>query len=111
MVPKMAILVEAPVDAHIQRLAAGVHEAREEMDKVQLELNLQTVELLLKAQTSTPLEVREQCANAITSRLGEINNAVRDYTRMLEESFEVLTNIQEDLNIQRLETKVRELHQ
>lgn len=40
MVPKLAIQVEEPVEAHIWKLVAGVHEAKEEMAKVQLELNL-----------------------------------------------------------------------
>jgi len=39
----------------------------------------------------------------------EISSTVRDYTRTLEESFEVLTNIQEDPNIQRLEIEAHEL--
>ena len=74
---------------------------QEEMTEVQLKLNLLKTELRLKAQLSTPLEVREQHANTITSGLDEIENAVRDCTRMLEESFEVLTNLQEDPNIHR----------
>jgi len=74
------------------------------MAKVQLELNLQIVELRLKAQPSTPPEVREQCADAITSGMEEINSAVKDCTKMLEELFKVLTTLQEDTNIQRLET-------
>lgn len=80
-------------------------EAQEEMTKVQLELNLQITKMQLKAQPSTPLEVREQRTSAITSRLDEIGSAVRDCTSMFEESFEVLTNLQEDTNIQRLETE------
>lgn len=39
-IPKLAILADIPVEARIQRLAAGVYEAREEITKVQLELNL-----------------------------------------------------------------------
>lgn len=70
-----------------------MREAREEMTKVQLELNLQIAELGLKAQPSTPQEVIEQCASAITAGLDEIGSAVRDCTSMLEESFEVLTNL------------------
>ena len=60
-------------------------------------------------QSSTPLEVIAQCASAITSGMEEISSAVHNCTRMLEESFKVLANLQEDLNIQRLETEVREL--
>ena len=70
------------------------------MTKVQLDLNLQIVELWLKVQPSTPLEVREHHANAIITGLDEISSAVRDYTKILEESFEVLRNLQEDPNIQ-----------
>jgi len=69
------------------------------MTKVQLELNLQIIELWLKAQPSTPLEVREERSSAITSGMEQINNAVRDSTRMLEESFDVLINLQDDPNI------------
>jgi len=93
MVLELAIPAEAPTEARIQRLAVGVREVREEMAKVQLELNLQIAKLQLKVQSSTPPEVREQRASTITSRLEEINSAVRDCTRMLEESFEVLANL------------------
>lgn len=107
MVPEFAI----PAEARIERLAAGFHKAREEMAKVQLELNLQIAELWLKAQPSTPLEVREQRASSITSGMEEISIVVKDCTKMLEESFEVLTTLQEDPNIQCLETEARELQQ
>jgi len=63
------------------------------MTKVQLDLNLQIIEMWLKAQPSTPLEVREHRANTIITGLDEISSVVRDCTRMLEESFEVLRNL------------------
>ena len=59
MVLELAILAEALAEACIRRLATGVHKAKEEMDNVQLELNFQIAKLQLKAQPSTPLEVRE----------------------------------------------------
>lgn len=34
MVPELAILAEAPAEARIQRLAAGVHKAQEEMVEI-----------------------------------------------------------------------------
>ena len=73
----------------IHKLAVGASEAREEMTKVQLELNLQIAELQLKVQPSTPLEVKEQHTSAITTRMEDISSVVRDYTRMFKESFEV----------------------
>jgi len=41
--------------------------------------------------------------------LEEIGYAVSDCTSMLEESFEVLTNLQEDPNIQCFETEAQEI--
>lgn len=49
MVPKLAIQAVEPVEMHVQKLAIEVHEARVEMEKVQLELTLQIKELQLKA--------------------------------------------------------------
>ena len=40
MVPKLVIPIEEPAEARIRRLAAGVREVKEEIAKVQLELNL-----------------------------------------------------------------------
>ena len=85
MVLELAILAEAPAGVFIHRLTTGMHEAREEMGKVQLELNLQIVEMRLKAQPSTPVEAREQCTNAITSGMDGINSVVSDCTKMLED--------------------------
>jgi len=107
----LAILVEEPAEAPIRRLAPGVRKVREEMAKVQLELNLHIAKLRLKAQPSTPLEVREQHANVITTGTKEINSVVKNCTKILEESFKVLTTLQEDLNIQCLEIEARELQQ
>lgn len=76
------------------------------MTKVWLELNIQIVELRLKAQPSTPSEVLEQRASAITTGLEEIGGAVRYCTSMLEQALEVLMTLQEDPNIQHLETEV-----
>ena len=77
--------------------------------RVQLELNLQIAELRLKAQPSTPLEVREQHVSVIQIGLEEIGRAVQDCTGMLDQAFDVLTSLQEDPNIQLLETEAREL--
>jgi hypothetical protein len=103
--------VDTPAEARVFRLVAGVREAREELTKVQLELNLQIVKLRLKARSSTPPEVREQRVSAITAGLDKIDSVVQYYTNMLEESLEVFISLQEDPNIQRLETEARELQQ
>jgi len=43
--------------------------------------------------------MKEQCVSAITARIVEISGAMKDCTKIFEESFEVLTTLQEDLNI------------
>jgi len=40
MVPELVVPGEALAEVHIQRLVVGMREARKEMAKVQLELNL-----------------------------------------------------------------------
>ena len=62
-------------------------------------------------QPSTLPEVREQHASAITMGTEEINSAVKNCTKLLEEAFKVLTTLQEDPNIQCLETEAHELQQ
>ena len=59
MVPELAIPEEELVEVRIHKLATGVHDTRTKMAWVQLELNLQIMELQLKAQPSTPPEVKD----------------------------------------------------
>lgn len=59
MVLELAIQAEEPAEVRIWKLAAGMCKAKEEMAKVQLELNLQIAKLQLKAKPSTPIEIKE----------------------------------------------------
>ena len=45
MVPELAIHEEEPIKVHVRKLAIGVCNARTELAKVQLELNLQIADL------------------------------------------------------------------
>lgn len=47
-IPELAIPTDIPAEARIHRFIVGVCEAREEMTKVQLDLNLQIAKLQLK---------------------------------------------------------------
>ena len=84
---------------------------REKTTHVQLELNLHIIELRLKAQPSTPPEVKEQCVSVIQLGLEEIGWAVQECTGMLDQAFDILTSLQEDPNIQCLEIESRQLHE
>lgn len=111
MVLELAIQAEEPAEMHIRKLPARACKAKEEISKVQLELNLQIAELQLKAQPSTPPKVKKQCTSTITTTIAEVNGAVKDCTKLFKELFEVLTTLQEGPNIQCLETEAREVHQ
>ena len=100
-----------PIAENIHQLAAGVYKAQEEVANVQLELNLQIVELRLKAQPSTPPEVIEQHHCAIQSALEAIEHVVQDCMGLLDQPLFTLTSLQEDPMLQPLETEVRELQQ
>jgi len=100
MVPELAILKEKLVQVPIHKLAIGVCDTRTEMVKVQLELNLQIIELQLKAQPSTLLEVKEQRVTIITKAVAVVDSVIADCTQLFEQLFEVLTSLHEDPNIQ-----------
>jgi len=81
---ELAIAANLLVEVWIHNLASGVHDVREETIRVQLKLNLQIVELGLKVQPSTPLEIKEQHASTITTRLEDIRGLMCDCTNVLE---------------------------
>lgn len=64
-IPKLEISIDLPIGIQIQKLASGFCEAKDDAMRIQLDLNLQIVELRLKAQPSTPPEVKEKHHGAI----------------------------------------------
>lgn len=63
----------------------------------------------MKAQPSTPLEVKEQRATTFIEAVAAVDSAVAEYKQLFEQSFEVLTSLQEDPNIEWLDTEVHDL--
>lgn len=51
------------------------------------------------------LEVKEKCTTVVTTAMAMIDSALAHYMKLFKQSFEVLTTLQEDPNIKRLETK------
>ena len=84
MVSELAILEEEPVKVHVRKLATGVRDARTEMARIQLEMNLQITELQLKAHPSTPQEVKEQRAIVVTEAIAVVDSAVAHCTQHFE---------------------------
>lgn len=110
-VSELHIPEEAPLEAKIRKLAAGVRNAKIEVARVQFELNMKITELELKSQPSTPLEVREQREVVVKDAIANIDAAVVDCTMLFEQAMEIVTTLQEDPNLQRLNTKTGELQQ
>lgn len=84
MVLELAIPEGEPIEVHIHKLAMGLRDACTKLTKVQLELNIQILEFQLKAQPSTPPEVKEQHATTVTEVITEVDSAVADCTRLFE---------------------------
>lgn len=79
--------------------------------RIQLELNLQIIELRLKVQPSTPLEVREQWNHSIQVGLATIARTIQEFTGFLNQSLATLSSLHEHPMHQQIETEVRELQQ
>lgn len=90
-------------------MAAGVRTAQEAAVKAQGELTLQIAELRLQAQQ--PLEYREQRRDEIHADLETMRCGFREYSRVLDQCIVMLTSLQEDPTIQRVESEVCELQQ
>lgn len=76
MVPKLATPDGEPIKVHFHKLSIGVCDAHIELDKVQLELNLQIANLQLKAQPSTSPEVKVKHSSANTKSIAIVNHAL-----------------------------------
>jgi len=82
MVLELAIHEEEPVKVCVRKLAIGVRSARTKIPRVQLELNLQIIELQLKAYPSTLPKVKEQHATIVTEEIVAVDSAVVDYNKL-----------------------------
>ena len=70
---------------------------------------MKITELQLKLQPTTPPEVCEQRGAAIKEGMATLDATVTDYAALFEKAMELVTNMQEDLNLQTLNTKISEL--
>lgn len=108
-VPELHILDDAQLEAKIRKLATDVREAKEKVRRVTFEFNLKIAKLQLKLQPTTPLEVQEQHRVEIKEGMATLDATVTDCVALFEQSMELVTNLQEDLNLQTLSTEIREL--
>lgn len=108
-ISELHIPEDTMVNARIQKLTIGVCGARTELPKVQFELKFKITGPRLKAKPSTPPDVREQREASIKDAIATVDAIVKDYTTLFEQSLEVVTNLQEDPNLHRLEIEEREL--
>ncbi len=72
-------------------LTARVLDARTKLAKVQFEMNLKIMELELRAETSTPPEVREQCEAAVKDEAAAVDATVKECTSLLQRSLKIVT--------------------
>jgi len=98
-IPELHIPEEAPLEAKIRSLAAGVCNAKKKVAKVQFKLDLKIIELELKSSPSTSPEVREQREATVKDGVATMDAAVVDCTALFEQSMEVVMTLQEDPNL------------
>lgn len=70
---------------------------------------MKITELQLKLQRTTPPEVWEQRRAAIKEEMATLDATVVDCTTLFEQAMELVTNLQEDPNLQTLNIEVRKL--
>lgn len=97
---------EALLEAKIQKLAVVIREVKEEVARVQFELNTKIIELVLKLQPSTSPKVREQCSAAVKEGIAIVDVAVVDCTNLFEHAMDVVTTLQEDPTLYILSTEI-----
>lgn len=108
-VPQLAMPAELQATTKIHHMVARFCKAQEQAAKAHWELNLQIMELRLKAQTTTSLGVIEQRCRTLQEELEVIECAIQDCTGLLDQSLLTLILLQEDPTLQHIEAKVREL--
>ena len=103
------ILEDAQLEAKIRKLAAGVCETGTQVGHITFEFNMKIAELQLKLQPTTPPKVQEQSGITIKEGMATLDATVTDCVTLFEQAMKLVTNFQEDPNLQKLNTKVREL--
>ena len=79
---ELFLLIIVGIEAKIKKLAAGVHEAKVEVGRVQFELNMKITELQLKLHPTTPPEVWEQHKDAVKESMATLDATVTDYVAL-----------------------------
>jgi len=99
MMQELHILDDTPLEAMIKKLTMGVRDAKVEVARVHFVLNLKIIELELKLQTSTLLEVREQCKATVRNGVATVDAMVVGCLMLFEQAMEVVTTLHEDPNL------------
>ena len=91
-------LVEEP-EQRLVRLKEYAQQSRSEIEKLKAEHEAQISELQLRLTPESPLEVREQRRADIQASAAKISDTVSNAAKLLEDSVEAWTTLQEHLEI------------
>ena len=80
----------------------AVKDTKEEVDKVSLELQMHIVELQLKLQQPTQLEVREQYEADAKAVMNNIETTIKDCNQIFEDVMEICASLHEDPHVQKI---------
>ena len=88
-----------------------VKDTKEEVDKVSLELQMHIVELQIKLQQPTQLEVREQYEVDAKVVMNNIETTVKDCSQIFEDIMEICASLHKDPRVKKIEIEIREKQQ
>lgn len=108
-VQELQIPQEKLLEAKIQKLVIGIHDAKAQVAKVQFKLNMKIIELELRSQLSTPPKFREQRKAVVKEGIATMDDVFVNFTTLFEQAMEVVTTMQEDPTMQILNTNIYKL--
>ena len=100
--PDFDIQNEEEPEQRIAKLKDYAHQSRSEIEKLKAEHEAQIAELQMRIIPESPPEIREQCRADIQASTAKIADIVGSTAKLLEESVDAWTTLQENPKVQKL---------
>lgn len=78
------------------------------MDKGHFDLHIQIIELQLKLQLTTPLDIRDKCKASIRTHRENLDVAVKDFSELFKETLELWASLQEDPQVTKIKVSIQD---
>ena len=99
---------EEEPEQRIVKMKDYAQQSRSQIKKLKAEHEAHIAELQLRLIPESPPEVREQCHRDIQASATKISDLVSSASKLLDESFEAWTNLQENPEIEKLQETIKQ---